>query len=296
MNSFNWQWWQYFLTIAEQGSLSKAAKELGVSQPTLSRQLLAMESHLGQTLFDRSTQGLKLTSFGQELLEECQHMQVSALRLQRLADGQSHILSGRIRLSANELIALYYLPNILPDFLETYPQLSVEVEVSNRASNLDKRDADVAIRMFPPTQLDLIARHLFDLPLGFFASPEYVEKHGCPKTPEDLFNYRLLGYDRDKQFEEGARRMGWDFRNDDFKFRTDFMPMHLEMAKRAGGIVGTHIALCERHNMVSIDVGIDLPSLPIYLVCHRDVQHNKRIRVMMDFLAEHLETALDNEQ
>jgi DNA-binding transcriptional LysR family regulator len=294
MNNFNWQWWQYFLTISEQGSLSKAANELGVSQPTLSRQLLAMESQLGQTLFDRSTQGLKLTSFGQGLLEECQHMQVSALRLQRLADGQSHILSGRIRLSANELIALYYLPNILPEFLDTYPQLSVEVEVSNRASSLDKRDADVAIRMFPPTQLDLIARHLFDLPLGFYASQEYVEKYGYPKSLEELFKHRLLGYDRDKQFEDGAQKMGWDVKNEDFKFRTDFMPMHLEMAKRAGGIVGTHKALCERNDMIFIDAGIDLPSLPIFLVCHRDVQHNKRIRVMVDFLAEHLETALDN--
>ncbi len=281
--------------IAEQGSLSKAASELGVSQPTLSRQLLAMESELGQTLFDRSTQGLKLTSFGQGMLEECQHMQESALRLQRLADGQSHVLSGRIRLSANELIALYYLPNILPDFLETYPQLGVEVEVSNRASNLDKRDADVAIRMFPPTQLDLITRHLFDLPLNFYASQEYLAKHGVPKTGEELFQHRLLGYDRDKQFEEGGRKIGWDIRNEDFMFRTDFMPLHLEMAKRGGGIVGTHIALGERYHLIPVDVGIDLPSLPIFLVCHRDVQHNKRIRVMMDFLAERLEGALDGD-
>jgi DNA-binding transcriptional LysR family regulator len=294
MNTFNWQWWQYFLTISEQGSLSKAANELGVSQPTLSRQLLAMESQLGQTLFDRSTQGLKLTSFGQGLLEECQHMHVSALRLQRLADGQSHILSGRIRSSVNELIALYYLPNILPEFLDTYPQLSVEVEVSNRASNLDKRDADVAIRMFPPTQLDLITRHLFDIPLGFYASHGYLDKHGCPKTPEELFQHRLLGYDRDKQFEEGARRLGWDIRNEDFMFRTDFMPMHLELAKLGGGIVGTHSALCERYGLIPIDVGIELPSLPVFLVCHRDVQHNKRIRVLMDFLAKRLKGALND--
>ena len=294
MNNFNWQWWQYFLAIAEQGSLSKAANELGVSQPTLSRQLLAMENQLGQTLFDRSTQGLKLTLFGEGLLEESRQMQESALRLQRLADGQSHVLSGRIRLSANELIALYYLPNILPEFLDTYPQLQVEVEVNNRASNLDKRDADVAIRMFPPTQLDLIARHLFDLPLSFYASREYLDKHGYPEKPEELFQHRLLGYDRDKQFEEGGRRMGWDIRNENFMFRTDFMPLHLEMAKRGGGIVGTHISLCEYYNLIPIDVGIELPSLPIFLVCHRDVQHNKRIRVLMDFLALNLVDAIDH--
>jgi DNA-binding transcriptional LysR family regulator len=292
MNSFDWQWWQYFLTIARLGSLSKAAQTLNVSQPTLSRQLLAMEKQLGQTLFDRSTQGLQLTTFGAELLEECTRMQSSAERLQRLADGQAQTLSGRIRLSANEVIALYYLPSILPDFMDQYPQLSVEIEVSNKASSLDKRDADVAIRMFPPTQLDLITRHLFDIPLGFYASQAYLDKHGTPTTPEDLFTHRLLGYDRDKQFEHGGQAMGWSIRNEDFKFRSDFMPMHLATAKAGGGIVGTHSALCEQHGLVPIDVGITLPSLPVYLVCHRDVQHNQRIRVMMDFLAERLETAL----
>lgn len=288
MNSFDWQWWQYFLSIAEHGSLSKAAATLQVSQPTMSRQLLAMEKSLGQTLFDRSTQGLELTQFGQELLEESKAMRASAERLQRLADGQAQELSGRVRLSANELIALYYLPIILPSFLDSYPQLSVEIDVSNRASSLDKRDADVAIRMFPPTQLDLVTRHLFDIPLGFYASQEYLDKHGAPSTPEDLFEHRLMGYDRDKQFEDGGRALGWSLKNEDFYFRTDFMPMHLETAIHGGGIVGTHKALCEHAGLVAIDVGIPLPSLPIYLVCHRDVQHNRRIRVLMDFLAEQL--------
>ncbi|MDX1341008.1 MAG: LysR family transcriptional regulator [Reinekea sp.] len=292
MNSFDWQWWQYFLTIAEQGSLSKAANSLAVSQPTLSRQLLAMENELGQTLFDRSTQGLRLTAFGSELLEECERMQQSAERLQRLAEGQAQTLSGRIRLSVNEVIALYYLPSILPEFMDRYPQLSVEIEVSNKASSLDKRDADVAIRMFPPTQLDLITRHLFDIPLGFYASQDYLDRHGVPRSAEDMFNHRLLGYDRDKQFENGGQALGWNIRNEEFMFRTDFMPMHLATAVSGGGIVGTHKALCERHGLIPIDVGITLPALPIFLVCHRDVQHNKRIRVMMDFLAERLENSL----
>ncbi len=149
--------------------------------------------------------------------------------------------------------------------------------------------------MVQPKQLERSGRRLFDLTLNFYASKEYLEKHGCPKNPEELFQHRLLGYDRDMQFEEGARQMGWDLKNEDFIFRTDFMPLHLELAKRAGGIVATHVSLCERYQLIPVDVGIDLPSLPIFLVCHRDVQHNKKIRVMMDFLAERLEGALDNE-
>lgn len=290
MNNFNWQWWRFFLAIADSGSLNKAARVLDISQPTLSRQLLAMESHLGQSLFDRSTQGLVLTQFGRGLLEECHRMQSAADRLQRLADGEDQTLAGRIRVSANELMALHYLPKLLPDFMASYPKLSVELEVSNQASSLDKRDADIAIRMFPPTQLDLIARHLFDIPLGFYASQDYLHQYGTPKTVDDLMQHRLLGYDRDKQFETGSRQLGWSLRNEDFKFRTDFMPCHLELAMNAGGIVTTHKTLCEQRGLIEIDVGITLPSLPIYLVCHRDVQHNKGIRVMMDYLADKLPT------
>lgn len=288
MNSENWQWWQYFLAIAKQGSLSKAVETLNISQPTLSRQLQAMEKQLGQSLFDRSTQGLLLTEFGRNLLDECQQMQNSADRLKRLVAGQSHTLTGRIRLAANELVALHYLPKIIPSFMDQYPEVSVEVEVSNRASNLDKRDADVAIRMFPPTQLDLICRHLFDIPLGFYASAQYLKVHGVPSHSKELFERRILGYDRDRQFEEGSQKMGWPIKNEQFQFRTDFMPLHLALACNDGGIVVTHKGLCEETDLVEINLEFELPKLPIYLVCHRDVQHNKKIRVLMDFLAEQL--------
>lgn len=288
MNNPDWQGWQYFLEIAQAGSLNRAADALGVSQPTLSRHLQALEKRLGQTLFDRSTQGLTPTRFGQSLIEEAEQMRTSVQRLERLAAGQDQAVTGRVRLSANEPIALYYLPRILPDFMDANPALSVEVDVSNKATSLDKRDADIAIRMFAPQQPDLIARHLFDIPLGFYASADYLAKHGNPTTLEALFKHRLLGYDRDKQFEQGAASFGWQVRNEDFYFRTDSMPLHLEMARNGGGIVGTHQQLAASFGLVPIGVDVMLPKLPLYLCCHRDVKHNRRIRLLMDFLAERL--------
>lgn len=289
MNNTDWQGWQYFLEIAQAGSLNRAADTLGVSQPTLSRHLQALEKRLGQTLFDRSTQGLTPTRFGQSLIEEAEQMRTSVQRLERLAAGQDQAVTGRVRLSANEPIALYYLPRILPDFLDANPALSVEIEVTNKATSLDKRDADIAIRMFAPQQPDLIARHLFDIPLGFYASDAYLAKHGNPTTLEALFKHRLLGYDRDKQFEQGAASLGWQVRNEDFYFRTDSMPLHLEMARNGGGIVGTHRQLAASFGLVPIGVEVMLPKLPLYLCCHRDVKHNRRIRLLMDFLAERLD-------
>jgi DNA-binding transcriptional LysR family regulator len=293
MNNVDWQSWQYFLDIADAGSLNRASESLGVSQPTLSRHLHALELQLGQTLFDRSTRGLTPTLFGQSLIEEAQQMRASAQRLDRLSAGQDQAVTGRVRVSANEPVALYYLPRILPEFMDANPALSIEIEVTNKATSLDKRDADIAIRMFPPTQPDLISRHLFDIPLGFFASADYLASHGHPTTPEALLTHRLLGYDRDKQFENGAAQLGWSLRNEDFYFRTDSMPLHLEMARGGGGIVGTHCRLAKRFGLVPIQAGITLPDLPLYLCCHRDVRHNRRIRLLMDFLAERLDCLAD---
>lgn len=288
MNNFNWQWWQFFLCIVEFGSINKAAAALNISQPTLSRHLFAMEKKLGQSLFDRSTQGLTLTSFAAGLLEEGKVMQASAMRLQRIAHGQGLQLKGRVRLSVNEMIAQYYLPELLPQFMQRYPDISVEIEVSNKASNIDKRDADIAIRMFHPTQQDLIARKLVDLPLGFFASGEYLQQHGIPENPQQIFEHRLLGYDRDQQLVEGGSMLGIDISNEQFLFRCDFMPLQFELALKGAGIVITHQKLAIEKGLTEIATEINLPSLPTYIVCHRDVQHNPRIRAMMDFLSDSL--------
>lgn len=288
----DWQGWQLFLAIAENGSLNKAAERLGCSQPTMSRQLLALESKLGRNLFDRSTQGLTLTDFGNSLLEESRHMAASAERLQRIAQGQDATLSGSVRLSVNEMLAQYYLPRLLPMFMDQYPQLQVQIVVTNHASSLDKRDADIAVRMFRPLQQDLVMRHIGDIELGAYASDSYLLKEGTPESVEQLGEHRILGFDRDKQLEEGAAAMGWPLSNEDLLFRTDNMPLMVETAVHGGGILFTHATVAKQRKLIRIDCGLNIPPLPMYLVCHRDVQHNRKIRVLMDFLVEHLTTEM----
>ncbi|WP_086481920.1 LysR family transcriptional regulator [Oceanospirillum sanctuarii] len=288
MTITDWQSWQMLLQIARCGSLNKAAESLNLSQPTLSRQLQLLEMRLGQSLFDRSTQGMTLTHFGESLIESCEKMEQIAQGIERQVSGQDQSLTGRVRLSVNELVAQYYLPEILPAFMAQNPELSVEVVASNQATSLDKRDADVAIRMFAPQQQDLVARRLGEVSLGFFASKAYLDQYGVPDCPEALLKHRLLGYDRDKQLEQGSAQLGWPLKNEDFLLRTDFQPLHLELARYDGGILISHKTLAARFELLALDVGLTLPALPVYLCCHRDVQHNRRIRLLMDFLAEHL--------
>ena len=284
----DWRSWHLFLAIAECGSLSKAAHVLSSSQPTLSRQLFLLEQQLGRILFDRSTKGLVLTDFGQTLLEESRNMAASADKLQRLVQGQDISLSGTVRLSVNEMIAQYYLPSILPEFLNLYPKLQVQVVVTNQITSLDKRDADIAIRMVRPQQQDLIMKHLYDIKLGAYASDSYLKTAGVPVTPEAFFQHRLLGFDRDTQLEEGATALGWDIKNEELYFRTDNMPLMVELARNGGGIVFTHAEVAEKVKLTPIDCGIVIPPLPVYLTCHRDVQHNQKIRTLMDYLIANL--------
>lgn len=291
-NNVNWQAWAYFIATAEMGSLSRAAEKLGISQSTLSRQLVGLEKALGDSLFNRSTQGVDLTEFGLLLLEEATTMQQSAQRLHRIANGERNEVSGSIRVSVNQIIAQYYLPNILSDFMDRYPNIHVQIEVTNQATNIDKRDADVAVRMFKPLQNDLVSRHLFDIPLGFFASPSYLQSITAPKNLQELFQLRVLGYDRDTQIEQGGRQLGYELNNEEFHFRCDYMPLQIELARNDGGIVITHQTLAESLGLCELTIQTTLPTMPVYLVCHRDVQHNKKIRVMMDFLADKLVEAL----
>ena len=288
MNSINWQWWHYFLVIAEQGSLSKAAIQLKLSQPTLSRHLAALEKQLGQTLFDRSSQGLILTDFASRLIDESKNMRDTAAKLERFVSGHEQQLEGSVRLAVAEPTAMYNLPQVLPKFLSTYPDVRVEVVMSNFETNLGNRDADLAIRAFAPTQQDLIARHLFDLPLGFFATEEYLLKNGTPKTLKELFQLNVFGPDRDPLELNWIRSMAQPatISASDFYFRSDFMPLRFELVKMGHGITIVDCYLGHKSGLVQIEVEASLPTLPIYLTCHRDVRHNRKIRVMMDYLAE----------
>ena len=188
MEKLAWELIQSLLKVAKMGSLSKAAIALNSSQPTLSRQMATLEKHIGSTLFDRSTQGLKLTELGIKLIENSEAMQLNAEQFYRIASGATTTLAGVIRISANEVIGLYYLPEIITAFNQLYPEITVEIEISNQATSINKRDADIALRMFRPTQPDLIAKRLADIELNFVATTEYLKKHSEPKTIKQLKN------------------------------------------------------------------------------------------------------------
>lgn len=287
MNRLEWGQIRSFLAVSRLGSLSAAARELGVSQPTLSREIQALENTTKLNLFKRTTQGLQLTKSGQELVEAAKKMHDAADQFGRQASGLSVELSGDVRISVNEIVGIYMLPPAIAAFRTQHPGVHIEIVISNRASSLSKREADIALRMFRPTQPDLVARRLPDLELGFYAHRDYVREFGEPADIEEFRAHTIIGFDEDMDFIDGAAAMGYHFVRDNFALRTDHLLAQINLMRAGAGISGTHTGLADHWpELVRVLKWVPLPPLEFWCVTHSDVQYNSRIREVMQFLIQ----------
>ena len=283
----DWNWIRVFLAVCEQGSLSAAARNLGMSQPTLSRHIQQMEHATGLNLFKRTTQGLTPTAAAQNLLAPCQQMQQVAHGLEREISGQNQTLQGNIRVSANELVGSYLLPAAITEFQNLHPKVSLELLIDNQVSNLNKREADMALRMFRPTQADLVVKRLPNLPLAMFGQVDYLQKYGTPTSVQELEGHKLIGFDQVSTYLDQAQERGWPLSRDSFVVRTDNLLTQIALLKSGAGLVVTHKALGEAlPNVKQVVAEIDIPELEFWLVCHSDVHYNRAIREFMLFLGK----------
>ncbi|MCC5974452.1 MAG: LysR family transcriptional regulator, partial [Rubellimicrobium sp.] len=190
--ALDWTLLKAFLAVAETGSLSAAARRLGASQPTLGRQIRALEAELGTELFHRQPRGLALTETGTALLAPARAMGEAAGRIALAAAGQDAQLEGTVRITASLAFSVYHLPAILARIRAAEPGIGIELVPSDATTNLLYREADIALRMYRPTQLDLVTRHIADLPLALIASCDYLDRRGLPKVPEDLLAHDVI--------------------------------------------------------------------------------------------------------
>lgn len=290
----SWDLIRTFQSVAKSGSLSAAARALQLTQPTVGRHIDLLEEALNLSLFVRSREGMRLTPRGADLVAEAAQMEAAAAGFERHAAGLDEDLVGVVRISANEIFGVMVLPRLLPGFMQANPGIEVELIVSNSAANLLRRDADVAIRMFRPTQNDLVARKVSDLPLGLFGHRDYLSTYGVPKRLGDLRSHRVIGFDRETSLIDVGRTLGETFARSDFAFRCDNILTHIEAIKAGVGIGVTHRGLAAHWGDVDqVLPSIQLPDLDLWIACHSEVRHNKRIRIVMDFLSEALKEPYD---
>ncbi|WP_093993140.1 LysR family transcriptional regulator [Flavimaricola marinus] len=286
---FDWNKARAFLVTAEEGSLSAAARALGMAQPTLGRQVDGLEQELGIVLFERVGRGLSLTPSGLELLEHVRTMGEAAGRVSLTALGQSQAIAGTISISASETYAAVLLPPIVAKLRLREPGIQVEIVVSNQASDLRRREADIAIRNFRPTEPDLIAKKIGDAEARLYATPDYVDKIGNPVKPYDLRHAEFINLDHSGMMLAGLNTLGLGLTEANFPIVTESYLVMWELV-RQGAAIGILDSFIGDRDPAVRRVLPDLEPLtfPIWLVAHRELTTSHRIRLVYDFLVEEL--------
>ena len=292
MDQPDWNQLKAFLETAETGSLSAAARKLGLTQPTLSRQVAAIEKQLGVTLFERVGKAMVLTSTGLALLEHARAMGAAAEELQVAATGQSQAVDGIVCISATEAVATHLLPGALLRLRETAPGIVVDLVTSDALSDLRRREADIAVRHVRPDQPDLIGRWLRDATAGFYASSAWVARHGHPRTAEDATRHAFVGSDRSGRYLGYLRQHGLPIEVSNFSCYSESSLSSWSLVRQGLGI-GAMMDDIARDTPGVVRVLDDVPPVrfPIWLVTHRELRTARRIRLVFDFLAEELAAA-----
>jgi DNA-binding transcriptional LysR family regulator len=282
----DWSLAQAFLAVAETGSLSAAARKLGTTQPTIGRQIKAMEHQLGAELFHRAARGLTLTATGAQLVEPAQAMRDAVNQMTLTAAGQSASLKGTVRITASVATSVYHLPQIIADIRVAEPDIEIELVASDESRNLLFREADIAVRMYRPTQEDLITQHIGDVALGVFAARSYLARKGGLADPTQIQNHDVVGYDADTSIIDGMRDAGIPVDRHFFKVRCDDNIAYWNLIRAGCGIGFAQRGLgLDDPEIVEIDLGFPLPGLPIWLTAHEAMRHTPRIRRVWDMLA-----------
>ena len=286
---FDWNRARAFLVTAEEGSLSAAAKALGMSQPTLGRQVDALESELNVTLFERVGRRLVLTDAGNELLEHARAMGEAASRVSLAASGQSGEAHGVVTVSAGQAFSGYLLPKVLAALRTEAPGIVVEVVATDDRSDLLRREADIAVRNTRPEHPDLVAKKLCDMEGHLYAATAYLDRIGRPMTLERLQTCDFIGWNRGPAMREQLASMGVELAAERFPFVCESHLVQWEMVKAGLGVgvqasvIGDAEPTVER----ACDA-IEGMTFPVWLVSHRELHTSKRVRTVFDLLTRML--------
>lgn len=286
-----WELFRSFLAVSREGSLSGAARALGLTQPTIGRHVDALETALSIKLFTRSQHGLRPTAAAAALVPHAEAMASAAGALKRAASGEELEERGAVRVTASEMIGVEVLPSILASFREANPRIDVELVLSNRSADLLRREADIAVRMVKPTQAMLITKKLGTIPVVLHAHPRYLQKHGTPRSVEAAMrDHPIIGFDSAASVQKLPDDMPIPVRRDRFAFRCD-SDLGQHAALKAGfGLGFCQTPLGKREGLVPLLQDAVRFDLGVWLVMHKDLARSRRVRLLYDHLATQLKT------
>lgn len=286
--SYDWDLLQSLHAVLEAGSFSAAAKLRRLTQPTLGRHIDQLERQLGAPLFLRSPRGLQPTDLALAFRPHLADMAAAAGAATRDAEGVATGEGGVVRVAASEVIGVEVLPDILARFRRANPGVDVELVLSNKMEDLTRRDADVAVRMARPTQNSLVARKVGELKLGFYATPDYLVRHGQPATFDELADHSLIGYDRHMPELANDLSIGRPITRDLFALRSDNDLAQLASLRAGFGIGVCQTQIGRRSGLTPIMHDLFSFQLDIWICMHETLRGSPRMRLMFDHLAKEL--------
>lgn len=289
MDDFDWNHIRAFLATAEQGSFSAAARKLRLTQPTLGRQVAALEADLSVVLFERIGKTLILTAPGAELLDHVRAMNQAAQQVALVASGQSQTIEGHVAITASDVYSAHILPPVLHKLRRIAPKLIIDVVAADDIRDLMRREADIAIRHVRPEQPDLIARLLREADGYFYAAPSYLARKSHPENLADLAQHDFISYGDVDRMLQYLQPMGLPLTRANFPIGSQSGLVAWELCKRGFGIAPMSDEVAA-HDPSLQHILPDLAPInfPIWLTTHRELHTSRRIRLVYDTLAEHL--------
>jgi DNA-binding transcriptional LysR family regulator len=289
-SDIGWELYRTFLGVLREGSLSGAARALGITQPTAGRHVAALEAALGTVLFTRSQTGLLPTEVALALRTHAEAMESTAAALVRAAGSQGEGVRGVVRVSASEVIGVEVLPPVVARLREAHPALKLELVLTNRVQDLLRREADIAVRMVRPRQAQLVARRIGHIELGFHAHRDYLARHGTPRKLEDLAGHAVIGHDQPSAFVRSAGKALPAYGRDAFSLRTDSDLAQLALIRAGAGIGICQVGLARRSEaLVRLLPRAFSLQLDTWVTMHEDLRHSPRCRAAFDALADGLQ-------
>lgn len=286
---FDWNQARAFLVTAEEGSLSAAARALGLTQPTLSRQVDALEQEIGVVLFERVGRGLALTPSGLGLLEHVRAMGEAATRVSLTASGQGQSIEGTICITASEVYSAFVLPPIITKLRAAHPGIDVEIVASNTPTDLRRREADIAIRNYSSTHPDLIVKKMKDDTARLYASKSYLRTLGQSAALAGLDRASFVGFANTDVLIKGLNSLGMKLTRRNFPIVCDSHLVQWEFVKQGAGIGVITEAVGEAEPRVQRVLPNLAPiTFPMWLATHRELNTSKRVRTVFDFLTAEL--------
>jgi DNA-binding transcriptional LysR family regulator len=293
-SDIGWELYRSFLAVLKEGSLSGAARALGVAQPTVGRHVAALEKSLRLALFTRSQMGLIPTEAALSLRSFAESMQTTAAALERAAASQGAGVSGTVRVTASDVIGVEVLPPIVAALRHRHPDLAVELVLSNRVQDLLRREADIAVRMMRPRQELLVARRIGQIEVGLHAHQRYLTQHGAPGSLADLAKHSLIGFDQATAFVRNASKALAGWRREAFALRTDSDLAQLALIRAGAGIGACQAAIARRDDALVriLPKQFSLP-LETWVTMHEDLRNSPRCRVTFEALVKGLQRHVD---